>query len=56
MFGWQPPFPDPADTAALRAEVEAVTDARSADDLAVLDDAGRAELVDLVRHIQETLS
>ncbi len=56
MFGWQPPFPDPAATAALRAEVEATTDARSADDLAVLDDAGRAELADLVRRIQETLA
>lgn len=48
MFGWKPPFPDPAPWVPQRAVAEGATDARSADDLSVLDDAGRARLAELL--------
>jgi hypothetical protein len=56
MFGWAAPYPDvPSDVAARRAEAEGLTDDRSAEDLSVLDDAGRAELAGLVTDLARAL-
>lgn len=49
FFGWPKPYPEVADLADQRNEIEAMTDRLHADDLAVLSDEERQELRDLAK-------